>query len=410
MKKYFLFACAVLIVAALPAFSQLIDTTFLCRGTYFTEAEGKAKLEEFAKSYNDKTSWEKRSALIKKYILEGSSVINLPVTTPLKTVIHSKKSFDGYTVENVYFESLPGIFVTGNLYRPIAMPKTQKTQKNYAAILCPHGHGGNPRFAEYTQRRAASLARMGAIVFAYDMVGTGDGSQTIHKHPLALEMQLQNSRRAVDFLLSLPGVDPKRIGITGESGGGTQTFLLTAVDKRIAVSVPVVMVSSHFFGGCTCESGMPVHKGPGYQTSNVEIAALAAPRPMLMISDGKDWTKNTPEVEYPFVKNIYAFYGANANLENTHLPDEGHDYGINKRIAAYKFLAKHLKLSIGNITDAQGTVSENFVTVLDSNSLRVFNPQHPRPTYAIVGDEAVTRFLQRYSQGEALLYKRRREN
>lgn len=402
MKQLLILAAFLLSFSA--SFAQVIDTTMLCRGPYFTEKEGEEKLQEFAKAYADKTSWEKRGALIKKHILEGSGVIKLPTNTPLKTVIHSKKSFDGYTVENVYFESLPGIFVTGNLYRPATL------QKSYAAILCPHGHGANPRFAEYTQRRAASLARMGAIVFAYDMVGTGDGSQTIHKHPLALEMQLQNSRRAVDFLLSLPGVDPKRIGITGESGGGTQTFLLTAVDKRIAVSVPVVMVSSYFFGGCVCESGMPVHKGVNYQTSNVEIAALAAPRPMLMISDGKDWTKNTPAVEFPFVNYIYGFYGATANVENKHFPEEGHDYGPNKRMAAYEFLAKHLKLSLEKIKDKQGNISEDFFTAVDSNALKVFNPQHPRPSYAIVGDEAVTKFLQRYRQGTAVMYRRRSEN
>lgn len=364
-----------------------IDTTLLCRGPYFTEVAGKAALEKFAATYHDKATWEKRANIIRKGILEGAALKQLPENTPLKPIVHSKRIYDGYTVENVAFESLPGFFVTGNLYRPL------QKQASYAAILSPHGHGPDPRFGESVQKRSATLARMGAIVLAYDMIGMGDSDQCRHKHPQALRLQTHNSKRAIDFLLSLPEVDPKRIGITGESGGGTQTFLLTALDKRIAVSVPVVMVSSYFFGGCACESGMPVHKSKSHQTSNVEIAALAAPRPMLLISDGKDWTKNTPEVEYPHIRNIYKFYGKESQVENLHLPDEGHDYGINKRKGAYTFLAKHLQLSLHKVTNTAGEIDESLVKVEPPSVLRVFNAQHPKPGYAIMGDEAVTKLL-----------------
>ncbi len=320
--------------------AQDVDTTLLCRGAFFTEAEGKAALTKMATTYNDLLSWEKRAGHIRQNIIKGADLTNLPSNTPLKPIIHSKRFYNGYTVENIAFESLPGFFVTGNLYQPV------QAQSSYAAILAPHGHGENPRFQEYVQKRCATLARMGAVVLAYDMIGYGDADQCSHKHPRALEMQIHNSQRAIDFLLTLPGVDPKRIGMSGESGGGTQTFLLTALDNRIAVSVPVVMVSAHFFGGCSCESGMPVHRTSDFQTSNVEIAALAAPRPMLLVSDGKDWTKNTPDVEYPYIKNVYGLYNKTGEVENVHLPAEGHDYGINKRKAAYRFLAKHLGLSL----------------------------------------------------------------
>ncbi len=348
-------------------------------------------MERFATTYHDKKSWEKRAEKIRQGIIQGARLDELPNNTPLKPIVHSKRTYDGYTVENVAFESLPGFFVTGNLYRP-----TQK-QSSYAAILTPHGHGKDPRFGADVQKRSAALARMGAIVFAYDMVGNGDAQQTTHKHPRALQLQSHNSQRAVDFLLSLPEVDKNRIGVTGESGGGTQTFVLTAIDKRIAVSVPVVMVSAYHFGGCVCESGMPIHQSHNHETSNVEIAALAAPRPMLIISDGKDWTANTPKVEFPYIKNVYSLYGKENLVENAHLADEGHDYGPNKRKAAYFFLAKHLDLKLENLINAIGEIDESFIKVEQPEVLRVFDEQHPRPAHAVMGDEAVTNLVESYA-------------
>jgi dienelactone hydrolase len=373
--------------ASSAVWAQTIDTTLLCRGAYYTEAEGKEALDRFASTYQDLNGWKQRAEQIRQRIWEGARLAAVPKHTPLKPIIHSKRTYDGYTVENIAFKSLPGFFVTGNLYRPT------REQASYAAILSPHGHGDNPRFGENLQKRCAALARMGAIVLSYDMIGYGESDQCSHKHPQALTIQTVNGMRAIDFLLSLPKVDPKRIGITGESGGGTQTFLLTALDNRIAVSVPVVMVSAHFFGGCSCESGMPIHKSKTHQTSNVEIAALAAPRPMLLISDGKDWTKNTPEVEYPYIRNIYQLYGKAVNVENLHLPLEGHDYGFSKRKGAYQFLAKHLNLSLPSITNAQGEIDESFVKVEDEQTLRVFTSQRPRTAYAVKGDEAVSNLL-----------------
>lgn len=372
--------------------AQEIDTTMLCQGKYWTEQEGKAALEGFATTYSDRQGWEKRAARIRRGILEGSGLESIQRNTALKPSIHSRKVHDGYSVENVSFESLPGFFVTGNLYRPVAR------QDSYAVILSPHGHGRDPRFAEYVQRRSAALAKMGALVFAYDMVGMGDSDQCSHKSSKSVALQTLNSLRAVDFMLSLPGADPSRVAVTGESGGGTQSFLLTALDPRIAVSVPVVMVSAHFFGGCLCESGMPIHKSRDHQTNNVEIAALAAPRPMLLISDGKDWTSNTPDVEFPYIKNIYKLYQAEDRVENLHLPDEGHDYGFSKREGAYRFLAKHLGLDLDAITNSRGEIDESFVTVNDRSALTVFNAEHPRPSYAVMGDDAVAALLKTYSK------------
>ena len=365
----------------------------LCVGAYFTESEAKEKMQQFAQNYTNKNQWKKRAKNIRKGIKKGAELKQLKWKYPLQAIVHSKKQMQGYTVENVAFESLPGLFVTGNLYRPTGYSGKRP------AILSPHGHWSEPdnygRFRENMQKRCATLARMGAIVFAYDMFGYGDGDHLEHDHPKAVKIQTINSIRSLDFLSSLDQVDMKKIGVTGASGGGTQTFLVSALDKRVKVAIPTVMVSAHFFGGCVCESGMPIHTSAGFQTNNVEIAALIAPKPLLLISNGDDWTKNTPELEFPYIQKIYQLFGKKQMVEYAHFPEEFHDYGLSKRMAMYPFMAKHLGLSLEVLTTADGNLEEQPVTILSRAELNVFNQQHPRPDNAISSNDDLGPLLDR---------------
>lgn len=381
------------VVLILLFHNALAQQSMLCRGHYWTEDDANLVMKEFASKWNDQASWEKRAVVIRQGIIDGLQISKLNavkgnfnpiISEPIK--VNGYIETDGYIVENIAIESFPGFYITGNLYRPAS------EGGKHPAILSPHGHWFDRRFSEEVQKRCAVLARMGAIVFAYDMIGYGESLQVDHNIPIALLLQTWNSKRVLEYLLSRPDVDPDRIGMTGASGGATQTFVLAAIDERIAVSVPAVQVSAHFFGGCACESGMPIHRSRDHQTNNVEIAALFAPKPMLIISNGSDYTHNTPRIEYPYIQKVYALYDAEHKVENEHFPHQLHDYGYDKRVVMYNFFSQHLGLDLHAVPYHIG-FSEDFVKLGYKDDLSVFKDQNAMPDDALQGNEAVIEFL-----------------
>jgi hypothetical protein len=193
------------------------------------------------------------------------------------------------------------------------------------------------------------MARQGYVVFTYDMVGQNDTDQIPHhwseaRHDLwnigPMGIQLWNSIRATDFVSSLPDVDPARIVATGASGGGTQTFFLMAVDDRIKAAAPVNMISATAQGG-VCENAANLRAGwPDF--SNMVVGALMAPRPLILISNGGDWTVETPKEVFPAIQSIYRLYGAESNVTNVHFPQFVHNYNKESREAVYQFFNQHI--------------------------------------------------------------------
>lgn len=290
------------------------------------------------------SEWITRASALRERVLASAGLLPLPARAALNPRIFDERTHPGYRVAKVYFESLPGFFVTGNLYRPDG-------DGPFPAVLSTHGHWTYGRLEHNDLMsgpgRAITLARQGFVVLAYDMIGYNDSRQLAHTFDGRRErlwglslagLQLWNSIRSLDFLQSLAYVKKDAIGITGESGGGTQTYMLAAADDRVAAAVPVNMISFHMQGGCLCENP----PGLRLETTNVEIAATIAPRPMLMISATGDWTKDTLEAEYPAIKRLYAFLGAGDRVDAVRFAAE-HNYNKDSREAMYAWMARWLK-------------------------------------------------------------------
>jgi len=313
--------------------------------------------------YINRETWETEKERLRKQILFAAGLWPLPEKPPLNFKIWNRLERDGYTLEKVYFQSLPNFYVGGTLFRPI-----DPQPKRHPGILSPHGHAQLGRLNEGDAAsyiaRGITFARMGCTAFMWDMVDYNDSARhlsgayedenygLVHRQPWShnqdnrmlwnlsiLGFQLWNSIRALDFICELPEVDTNRIGCTGESGGGTQTYNLYAVDDRINVAAPVCMVSAYMQGGCVCENA-PLLR---IDTNNVDIGATFAPKPLILVNSAQDWTQHTPDVEYPAIKKIYDLYDAADHVSQIQI-DAPHGYNLAMREAVYKWFAKWLNL------------------------------------------------------------------
>lgn len=298
------------------------------------EQEGRLMLDYLSSLYADKAQWEARRDTLRREVrqrLELDAFLDSCVLG--KPLLSKVRKHDGYTTQNICIELTPGQHLFGTIYA-----STKKGQ--HALIVCPDGHWPM-RYRKDEQQRLGTLARMGAVCVDFDLYGWGESEREVgaeaHHTSRAHVYQAACGYILLDYMLkNRKDIDPARVGVMGGSGGGTHTVLLSLLDDRVTASAPVVHLASHFDGGCPCESGKPVQLAAG-GTCEPELAAVMAPKPMLIVSDGGDWTSSVPTLEYPYLQRIYGFYGATDKVRNVHLPSERHDFGKNKRQAVYDF-------------------------------------------------------------------------
>ena len=309
------------------------------------EDEGRQMLDYLSTLYSNKAEWEARRDSLRREVrqrLELDAFLDSCVLG--KPLLSKIRKHDGYTTQNICVELTPGQHLFGTIYAPVKKKRKSNlsplTSHLSPLIICPDGHWPM-RYRKDEQQRLGTLARMGAVCVDFDLYGWGESEKEVgaeaHHTSRAHVYQAACGYILLDWMLkNRKDIDPERVGVMGGSGGGTHTVLLSLLDERVTASAPVVHLASHFDGGCPCESGKPIQLSAG-GTCEPELAAVMAPKPMLIVSDGGDWTSSVPTLEFPYLQRIYGFYGAKEQVRNVHLPNERHDFGKNKRNAVYDF-------------------------------------------------------------------------
>jgi hypothetical protein len=316
------------------------------------EQEGKMMLDYLSGLYNNKEQWEARREILRKEVRQRLELDAFLDSCTLKPLLSKVRKHDGYTTQNICIELTPGQHLFGTIYASMKKGK-------HALIICPDGHWPY-RYRKDEQQRLGTLARMGVVCVDFDLYGWGESEKEVgaeaHHTSRAHVYQAACGYVLLDYMLkNRKDIDPERVGVMGGSGGGTHTVLLSLLDERVTASAPVVHLASHFDGGCHCESGKPVQLAGG-GTCEPELAAIMAPNPMLIVSDGGDWTSSVPTLEFPYLQRIYGFYDAQDKVRNVHLPNERHDFKENKRQAVYDFFIDVFGLDRSMLDESKITI------------------------------------------------------
>lgn len=324
------------------------------------DEDGEKLIAWLSDKYADSTSFDLRRQLLKKEFRERLGIDRLLAQcVPTRPVLMGKpRKMDGYTVQNFYLETLPGLYCCGSIYAPSTRAAADGKGR-HPLIICPNGHFADGRYNDDQQRRMGTLARMGAICVDWDLLGWGESEMQVgreaHTLAIAQPLQLINGLLITEWMRGRKDVDLTRVAVNGGSGGGTACVQLSLLDDRFTAACPVISFCSHFDGGCPCESGMATALCGG-GTCNAEYAALFAPRPLACVSDGGDWTRTVPTLEFPYLQRIWGFYGAEEKVSNYHFPDERHDFGPSKRNAVYDFFVKTFGLDVTRQDETRVTI------------------------------------------------------
>jgi len=282
----------------------------------------------------------------------------LPEKTPLNARVTGTVERDGYRIENVLFESRPGYLVTGNLYLPTGR------QGKLPATVGVCGHSLNGKAAEAYQSFAQGLARLGHICFIIDPVGQGERFQYLKEGSLKSRLgggvsehiQMGNAQtlvgeflgtwfawdgiRALDYLLTRDEVDPAHLGVTGNSGGGTQTTWLCGLEPRFTMGAPSCFVTT-FRRNVENELPADTEQCPpqvlALGLDHADFLAAMAPKPVIIMAQEKDFFDARGSAEaYERLRKIYTLLGKPENIQ-LHVGPDPHGYSQSNREAMYRF-------------------------------------------------------------------------